>query len=186
MDKTYKILSEELTVSPKGKKHQLVDATVELPNGETRVWQYIKSRQVVSIAAITDKMEIWCVRQWRVARNEFVWELPAGGVENINPTTEQILEDANRELQEEIGLKSNSLKLLAKFSPTIHFQGTYYAVQATDLVDSKLPYSPDEQLDIKAIPFDEAFDLLVNQQLPSAVTLVSMLAVRQELAIKLL
>ncbi len=174
MTNSYKIINEEIISSFKSKKHQLVDAIIELPSGKNVVWQYIKSRDVVSIVAINNRKEIYCVRQWRPARKDFVWELPAGGVEIENPTNEQVLENANRELQEEIGLKSNKMKLLASFTPSIHMTSNFYVVMATELEESTLPRDVDEDLEIKAMSFDKAYELLIQKQTPSAMTLVGM------------
>lgn len=172
MKSSYEIIEEEIISSPNSKKHKLVDSTIKTPNGNKVVWQYIKSRDVVSIASVNEKKEIYCVRQWRPARKDFVWELPAGGIEVENPTNQQILENANRELQEEIGLKAKTLELLATFTPSIHMTSKFYVVSATDLERAELPKDLDEVLEVKAIPINEAYDLLVNKQVPSALTLI--------------
>ncbi|HJZ05009.1 hypothetical protein A2634_01795 [Candidatus Amesbacteria bacterium RIFCSPHIGHO2_01_FULL_48_32] len=171
----YKIISESVITSPTNHKHQLVDATVKLPGGKTAVWQYVRSRDVVGIIALTDDNSVYCVRQWRPTRKDYVWELPAGGVEAEHPSDKQVLDNANRELQEEIGMKADKLVILAKFTPTIHIDSNYYVVLATDLKPHSLPNDPVERLEIKTLPFDQAYNLLVNQQLPSALTLISLL-----------
>ncbi len=181
MKNNYKIINEEIISSPKSSKHQLVDAEIELPDGKRVVWQYVKYRDVVCIVAINKKKEIYCVRQWRPARQDFVWELPAGGIELENPTNEQILQNANRELQEEIGLKSNKMKLLASFTPSIHMTSKFYVVLAIELEESSLPKDIDENLEIKAISLNKAYELLIKKQIPSAMTLVGIELARKYL-----
>lgn len=175
----YKVIKEETVESSISHKHQLIDVTVLTPDNHEVVWQYVKTRDVVTIVALNDKDQIYCVRQWRPARKDFVWELPAGGIEVPNPSLDQVFDNANRELQEEIGLKANKFELLSKFSPTIHTDCVYYVVLAQDLTPNVLPKDNDENLEIKVLPFDQANDLLIKQQLPSALTLVGM-----ELAMK--
>ncbi len=177
---SYQIIAEETTSSPNNKKHLLVDATVQLPDGKQAVWQYIKSRDVVAIVALDSEQNIWLVRQWRPSRNDYVWELPAGGVEDKNPTEEQIFTNANRELQEEIGLKANTLKMLAKFTPTIHMQSNYYVVLATDLEPSKLPQDENENVEYKKVTIDEAFKLFTEGPNPSALNLVGLLSLKNK------
>src|SRR3989344_2620000 len=120
MANNYKVLKEEVISSPKNRKHQLVDATICIPKGKEVVWQYVKTRDVVTIVALDNKNQVFCVRQWRPARKEYVWELPAGGIEVEQPTPEQVFQNANRELQEEIRHKASKMELLSAFSPTIH------------------------------------------------------------------
>lgn len=52
MNKNYTVLKEEITASPKNRKHQLIDATIQTPDGKEVAWQYIKTRDVVTIVAI--------------------------------------------------------------------------------------------------------------------------------------
>lgn len=134
---------------------------------------------MVCIVAVDNRKRVYCVRQWRPARNDYVWELPAGGVESQQPSDEIILQNANRELQEEIGFKSNRMEILSVFSPAVHIQSHYYIVLATELEKSSLPKDIGEELEIVALPIDEAFDLLINQQLPSSLTLVGMLMAKE-------
>ncbi len=175
MSSGYKILNEEAISSPKNRKHQLVDATVKTPEGQEVVWQYIKTRDVVTIVAINDQNHIYCVRQWRPAVKDYVWELPAGGVEGLGSTNEQILQNANREIQEEISLSAGKLELLANFRPSIHMACTYHVILARDLRTGALPPDPDELIEIRILPYTEAYDLMVNNQTPSALTLIGLL-----------
>lgn len=181
MGTDYKVLNEDVIASSKNRKHQLVDAIIITPDGKEVIWQYVKTRDVVTIVALDNRNLVYCVRQWRPARKEYVWELPAGGVEVEQPTKEQVYQNANRELQEEIGFKANKMELLSAFSPTIHMTCRYYVVLATELEKSSLPQDVDENIEIKVFPFNEAYDLLINQQLPSALTLVGMVLAKQNL-----
>lgn len=181
MNGVYRILKEEVFSSPRNTKHQLVDATILTPDGHEVVWQYIRTRDVVGIVALEDQDRVFCVRQWRPARKDYAWELPAGGIEKENPTSDEVLENANRELQEEIGFKAHTLELLASFSPTIHVACTYYVVLARNLESSALSNDVVESVEAKALPFDAAADLLLHQNLPSALTLIGMSLARQYL-----
>ncbi len=181
MNGDYKVLKEEVTTSPNNHKYKLVDAVIRTPAGKEVDWEYIKARDGVTIVAINSKNQIFVVRQWRPARKDYVWELPAGGIEIEHPTLERVFQNANRELQEEISFKANKIELLSSFSPAIHMACTYYVVLARDLEASPLPNGADEKIETKAMPFDEAFDLLVNRELPSASTLVGMILAKQRL-----
>ncbi len=174
MSKEFKVVKLEQVSSSKNKKHILIDATIATPEGEQVCWQYVKTRDIVTIVPITAKNEIYCVGQWRPARNARIWELPAGGIEENNPTTKQVLANANRELQEELGLKARKTKIIATFTPGAHIACINYVVLARDLQVSKLPRDEHEELEIKVLPYEDAYQLLINSQVPTSMTLVGM------------
>lgn len=57
------------------------------------------------------------VKQYRAPFDDFILELPAGKIDN----NEDPIETARRELEEETGLVSNSLKSLGQFYPTVGY-----------------------------------------------------------------
>lgn len=179
MDKKYQVLKEEVITSTKNQKHKLVDISILTPDKQEVVWQYVKTRDVVTIVALDNQNQVYCVRQWRPARKDYVWELPAGGIEVEHPTMEQVIENANRELQEEIGVKAKYLEVISSFSPSIHMASTFYVVLAKDLEPSHLSGDNDEDIVVRKMPLEEAFDVLINQQLPSALTLVGLLLAKK-------
>jgi ADP-ribose pyrophosphatase len=183
MTKNYQILDEKLISSPANSKHKLVDVTIKTPAGDTVVWQYIKTRDVVSVVALNRANQIYCVRQWRPAIKDYIWELPAGGINETNPTSEEVFENANRELQEEIGFKANKIELITKFHPTIHMTCLYYAVLATDLEQSTLPKDIGEDIEIGLFDIPKAYDLLIKQQTTSSLTLIGLTLIKQRLGL---
>lgn len=178
MKQQYSVLSESEIISPNNKKHRLVDATIATPDGKQVCWQYVKTRDVVTIVPITDKNEVYCVKQWRPARKSQIWELPAGGIEEESATIDQVLANANRELQEELGIRARKIQVIATFSPGAHIASINYVVLARDFETSKLPGDDHEDLDIKILPFKDAYQLLINSQIPTAMTLVGMALAR--------
>jgi 8-oxo-dGTP pyrophosphatase MutT (NUDIX family) len=171
----FQILGEETISSPKNPKFQIVDATILTPDSHTVVWQYIQTRDAVGMVALDHQHRIYCVRQWRPARKDYVWELPAGGIDIVKPDPGQILENANRELQEEIGMRAGRLEILASFSPGVHITCTFHIVLAQDLTPASLPGDIGENIEIKLLPFAEAYDLLTHQQLPTSTSLIGLL-----------
>src|SRR5258707_9175264 len=64
--------------------------------------------------AVDDKDRIMLIRQYRLPANQFLWELPAGKLDD----GEKPLQAAKRELIEETGLRAKTWKKLASFYPS--------------------------------------------------------------------
>src|SRR5277367_3609688 len=66
---------------------------------------------------VDDRGRILLVRQYRLPAKAYLWELPAGRVDE----GETALQSARRELKEETGYKAKSWKKLATFFPSPGF-----------------------------------------------------------------
>ena len=60
------------------------------------------------------KNRVMLVRQYRLPANQFLWELPAGKIDE----GETVLQAAKRELIEETGLRAKKWKKLVSFFPS--------------------------------------------------------------------
>lgn len=86
----------------------------KLPNGhEIPDWYVIGRFDYVLVIAVNSNSEILVERQYRQATDNFVYEFPAGSIDE-GETPEQA---ASRELLEETGYETKSCKLLLKTSP---------------------------------------------------------------------
>ena len=99
--------------------------------------------------------------------------MPAGFIEEENPTEVQIRAAANRELQEEIGVKARSLEKLITVYPSNYMTMLSHIYFATDLEESKLPGDKHEYLEVKKLPIQEAYELISNTQIPNAQTVIA-------------
>ena len=64
--------------------------------------------------AVDEKKRVLLVRQYRLPADQFLWELPAGKIDE----GENALQAAKRELIEETGLRAKKWKKLASFFPS--------------------------------------------------------------------
>lgn len=81
---------------------------------------------------------------------------------------EDPLQTANREMQEEIGIKANNLEILLHRESTGTVNNNFYQIIATDLEHSKLP-NPDGEdtiVSIKKFTVDQIINLLNEEKLP--------------------
>lgn len=96
-------------------RFQITKDQVILPNGEEKTYSYIDFAKGVCILPITDNNEIVCIKQYRHAMKSWQWELPAGMIDDSDPTP---LETAKRELEEETGYKAEHFLDLGSFYPS--------------------------------------------------------------------
>ncbi|HET8671725.1 MAG TPA: NUDIX hydrolase [Candidatus Saccharimonadales bacterium] len=80
---------------------QLIEDTVELPDGKTTTYIRHAPAKVHSVAiiAINDKQEMLIQKEYSYPPNQVMWQLPGGGTRE----DEDIITAANRELSEESG-----------------------------------------------------------------------------------
>jgi len=100
MDKKWKLINSKPVFE--SKYLQVEDRTYELPDGKIGEHYYHVSRpDYVLILAINDKEQIVVERQYRRGVDDFVYELPAGWIDE----GETPLQAAIRELKEETGFE---------------------------------------------------------------------------------
>lgn len=167
------VIKSEKETSTNNPHLNVVDAQLMTPTGKDVTWSYIKTNVAVGILAMDSEKNVYLKREWRLNQKEFVWELPAGFVEEENPTEEQIQAAANRELQEEVGMKANTLEKLVTFYPSNHMSMIAHVYLGTDLENSKLKADEHEYLEVRKLPIHEAYTLVTTNQIPTALTLIA-------------
>lgn len=129
------------------------------------VWERAYVPDGVIVFPITDEGKILMILEKRPHEDPPFRIKPVSGIlEKHNGSPE---ENANRELQEEIGFKANTMEALMvqKGSGTINSTQHYFI--ARDLIASKLP-NPDGEdtiMEIKAFTLDELFNKFLNDEI---------------------
>jgi len=132
---------------------------LEFSNGERRTYERLKSRGLgaVIIAAMPDDDHVLLIREYACGVHGYELGLPKGRLE----TNEDILEGANRELQEECGFAARDLKEIGHLTlaPGYMTHKTH-VVLARDLYPSRLPGDEPEELDVIHWPLNRLAELV--------------------------
>jgi ADP-ribose pyrophosphatase len=124
------------------------------------------------IVPVFEDQTVALVRQYRHATGTYQLEIPAGGVE----AGETFEEGARRELEEEIGVTAANIELLTEFYVSPGFlTEKMYVYLATGLTETKQNLEVDELIEIERMDFPQAFELIRNNTIRDAKTMVGLI-----------
>lgn len=157
----------------KGKVINVRCDDVELPNGNMSKREVVEHRGGVGIIPI-DGSDVILIKQFRYAFKKVLLEIPAGKREKNEKAP---LETAYRELQEEIGAVADKLIYLGEFYPTVGYdEEIIYLFVATGLhFSNKQNLDEDEFLNIQRINYKEALEMVKNNEIKDAKTIIGLL-----------
>ena len=170
MEHTEKTLSVQEIFS--GHVVRLTLDKVELENGRSATREVVHHRGGACIAALTEKDELYLVRQYRYALGQELWELPAGKLE----AGEDPFEAAKRELGEECGLTADRFIDLGVVYATVGYDSEkIYVWAATGLHPVGQHLDDDEFLDVVKMPFEKALGMVLDGTIRDSKTQVGLM-----------
>jgi ADP-ribose pyrophosphatase len=151
---------------------------VEFAPGRSVRLDIIEHPGAVTILPLDAAGKIWFIRQYRHAVGQAILELPAG---TLKPGEDPALA-ANRELQEEIGMRAERLEELAVFylAPGYSTERMHLFL-ATGLSPAPLAQDEDEQIVVEQVPAAEVWALIESGALADAKSLVGVLVAARRL-----
>ena len=151
------------------------------PKGGEGIYGVVNFKnKAIGIIPIDDEGYTYLVGQYRYALNEYSWEIPMGGglIEN------DLLESAKRELQEETGFTAarwtNICRLHTSNSVTDE-EGFVYLAQELTAGDTE--FEETEDLKIWKLPFKEAVEMVMRDEITDAISVAGILKVARLLKI---
>ncbi|WP_051505127.1 NUDIX hydrolase [Brevibacterium sp. VCM10] len=139
----------------------LSEHEVELPTGENIVYEVDESIPCgVVVLGITESGEMRLAKEYRYPLDRWIFELPGGGVEH----GEAPAEAANREYEEELGLRPIDLTFLYTFSqnPGRHAYPIHLYFCTRTQLGTKTTGDPQEVVRAVDVSVDD-FDQMVNK-----------------------
>ena len=166
-----KILSSDQIYD--GKVVNLRVDTIELPSGNVTKREIMEHGGAVCIIPILPDGKIGMIRQWRSAVQEFLWELPAGGIEK----GEDPQACAGRELIEEIGYKAGKLSLVFQcFLAPGYSSELMHGFLGEELELVGAQPEPDENIELKPMTMEELLPLIDSGEIRDSKTICGLLA----------
>lgn len=161
-DQAWKTLSQELAYSCDG--FDIVNETVELPDGSQTEFDYLTESESVVIIPFTGENEVVVIDEWRHAVRRYSRGLPAGSIES----DEQPMAAVHRELTEETGYEAESIEHLTTVEPSNGFSDAvfhYYAAYDCE-PSGEQQLDSDETIRVSTTTVDELLAAIENDDFP--------------------
>jgi len=157
----------------KGKIVDLGLETVQInANQPAATFEIVRHPGGAVVAAINDDQQVCLLRQYRHAVGKWLWELPAGKIDNREPPDQTIV----RELEEEAGVIAKSWHQLGEIvsSPGV-LDEVLYLYLAQDLSSTAFDHEPHEYIEIHWIALDKAIDMAITGEIIDAKTIINLI-----------
>ena len=143
------------------------------PDGKLHVRETVQHPGAVTILPVLDDGRVCLIRNYRVAVDQTLVELPAGTLE----PGEDPAVTAKRELTEETGYRAASIEKLGEFymSPGILNERMHLYV-ARGLQPGPAALEPGEQIETFVVPWADAMRMALDGTIQDAKTLVGLLS----------
>jgi len=162
----------------KGKIFDIKRDKVLFENGNTSYRDILVHKGATCAVPLTNDNKIILVKQYRHATEEFLYEIPAGGLEIGEDPKDCIV----RELQEEIGYKPNSVEYLFQIYLAPGYSSEkIYCYLCKDLEKSTLPCDDDENIEVCFFTFEEILSMISKGEIKDSKTISCVLAVMRNL-----
>ena len=145
--------------------------TVELPDRKYSKREIVEHDRAVCIIPVIDDKIIF-IRQYRIAVDSVLLELPAGLIES----NEEPREAALREMEEEINYTTSNLEYLfdGYSSPGFTDEKTSFFL-AKDLIEKKGQPDEDEFLEVDSYTLKEAIEMIDRGEIIDSKTIIGIL-----------
>ena len=155
---------------------QVTEHAVINPGGNKGIYGVVHFKnKAIAVIPLDEENNTWLVGQYRYTLNTYEWEVPEGG----SPEGEAPLEGARRELAEEAGLEAEhyELVLITELSNSVSDEISYtYIARGLNHIGS----SPEEteELQVKKLPFEEVFQMVMRGEIKDALSVASIMKVK--------
>ena len=155
-----------------GRKAGLRVDTIQLPTGRTSRREILEQRAVAAVVPLDEDGCVVMVRQYRLAAEDVLLEIPAGVIDE-GETPE---EGAQRELAEETGVRAGMLTKLAEFyvSPGVSTE-VIHLFLGEDLQPASAAADEDEDIVVQKVPLSTAVLMAERNEFADAKTITGVL-----------
>lgn len=146
------------------------------PSGGQGIYGKIHYKNhAIGIVALDEENHIWLVGQYRYVLDQYHWEIPEGG----GPLDKDRLESAKRELLEETGLIAAEWKELQPIHLSNSVGDEFGMIYlARNLQQGEAEPEDTEELQVKRVHLDEAYDMVVSGKITDSISVAAILRVK--------
>ncbi len=147
------------------------------PGGGKSIYGKVLFRnKALGIIPLDNERNTWLVGQYRYTIDEYSWEIPMGG----GPLDVDILLSAQRELQEETGLKAAKWTQVMR----IHTSNSVtdeegFVFLAEELEQGETAFEETEDLKIVKLPFSQAVQWVMDGKITDAISIAGIMKVNK-------
>lgn len=146
------------------------------PNGNHAKWDIIEHKGAAAIVPVDEEGKIILVRQYRGAIDDMLLEIPAGGRDSAE---EDFAVCAARELEEEIGYRSDSIHYLIDYHSAAAYTSEKIGIFYTEeLIPSKQHLDENEFVQIERYSLDELTEMISDGRITDGKTIAAIMAYR--------
>ena len=158
---------------------RLVTSHHTAPDGSSFTREVVRHPGAVSVVPLHDDGTVTLVRQYRAALDAEVLELPAGkrDVDGEDPAS-----TAERELEEEVGLRASRLDLLVEFVNSVGFsdeRSLVYLGVGLEQVDDDRQGLEEEHMTVERVHLDDVPAMIAAGELVDAKTVLGLTLTRE-------
>jgi len=152
---------------------RLEHLTLDVGGGRTQKRHMVVHPGAVVGLPLLDDGRVVLIRNWRIAADQYMWELPAGTLE---PDESDPDEAVRREVEEETGYRAGSVHKLLGFYPAPGVSTEYMHIyRCTDLVKTAQNLDDIERIEVHPMPMAEALAMMADGRIQDAKTIATLL-----------
>jgi 8-oxo-dGTP pyrophosphatase MutT (NUDIX family) len=159
---------------------KLTEFDVLNPSGGKGIYGKVHFQNIaVGILPLDEAFNTYLVGQFRFTVDQYSWEIPeGGGAFDVDP-----VESAKRELLEETGLVADAYTKIVEMHLSNSVSDEYAVIYlARNLSQHMASPEETEQLQVKKVPFEEAFQMVERGEITDAMSVAAILKVKLMLA----
>lgn len=146
---------------------------VHLPHGRDVTLDVVRHPKSVILVPVPERGRVILIRQYRYAVDQWLWELPAGSVDD-GETPE---EAARRECHEEIGQVPSTLVRLAALLPTPGYcdeEMIFFRASGLEAPDTAAAVDEDESIEARTLDLRDAREMIRRGEIVDMKTIVGL------------
>jgi ADP-ribose pyrophosphatase len=156
-----------------GKVFDIDQDLVRMPNGREVTVDVVRHPPSVVILPMPESGAVVLIRQYRYPVNRWLWEVPAGSVDEG-----ETLEDAaRRECHEEIGQRPETVVRLAAMLPTPGYcdeEMFFFRVSGLTTPDEVAQTDEDEDIEVRVFTLKDARDMVRRGEIVDMKTVIGL------------